>query len=96
MTKNKVQYATHHAQINRLKRIEGQIRGLQKMVQSEKYCISILQQFKSVHAALVTVEDEIMRRHVETCVVTAARKGSKKEIDSKLNEIMELVKSIRK
>ena len=96
MSPKNTEHTTHHAQMNRLKRIEGQVRGLQKMINSEKYCINILQQFKSVHAALGTVENEIMKRHVEKCVVSAAQRGSKKEIDKKLDEIMNVVKSIRK
>lgn len=96
MTQSKVPHATHHGQVNRLKRIEGQVRGLQKMIASEKYCINILQQFKSVHAALGVVEVEIMRRHVESCLISAVKRGSKKEIDAKLIEVMNVIKSLRK
>jgi DNA-binding FrmR family transcriptional regulator len=93
---NKTQpHATHKAQINRLRRIEGQIRGLQKMVSEEKYCVSILTQFKSVHAALNVVEYEIMKKHVENCVAMAIKKGSPRNVEEKLNEIMQLIKSIQ-
>jgi DNA-binding FrmR family transcriptional regulator len=80
--KHETPHATHKAQTNRLRRIEGQVRGLQKMILDEKYCVSILTQFKSVHAALNVVEFEIMKKHVENCVVIAVEKGSRKNIEN--------------
>lgn len=88
-------HSTHHAQHNRLRRIEGQVRGLQKMIAKEKYCISILQQFKSVHAALHVVEREIMRKHIENCVFSVANKKPTGKAKVKLDEVVNLIKSLQ-
>jgi DNA-binding FrmR family transcriptional regulator len=66
----------HHNQINALKRIEGQIRGLQKMILEKKYCVDILLQFKSAHSALRRVELEIIKCYVGNCVAGAAKFGT--------------------
>ena len=94
--KSKPTHATHHEQLNRLRRIEGQIRGLQKLISSETYCIDILGQFKAVHAALRRVESDIMHRHIANCVSHAVQKGSQKEVDKKLEEIMDVVRATQK
>ena len=76
----KPKHATHHVQYNRLRRIEGQVRGLQKMIMEEQYCIKILEQFKSVHGALKIVELDIFQKHVESCVLSALKQRSSKDI----------------
>lgn len=88
-------HSTHHAQHNRLRRIEGQVRGLQKMIAKENYCISILQQFKSVHAALHVVEREIMKKHIENCVFAATGKRSNGKNKVKIDEVVHLIKSLQ-
>jgi DNA-binding FrmR family transcriptional regulator len=61
--------------LRRLKNIEGQVRGLQRMVDEEKYCVDILTQVSAVRAALHSVAMLILRRHVETCVSDAIEAG---------------------
>ncbi len=61
--------------LKRLRRIEGQIRGLQKMVEEERYCADILMQISSVHEALRGVGRELMRNHLKHCATTAIRHG---------------------
>ena len=90
---NKPSHATHHKQLMRLKRIEGQVRGLQKMIEDEKYCVDILQQSKAVRAALVGVEMLIMRRHIESCVVKVSKSGTAAEIDKRISEIINFIGS---
>lgn len=74
----------------RLKKIEGQIRGIMKMVENEKYCIDIINQITAAEKALEGVSKIIMRRHVESCVATAITMGKGKE------SIDELVETIYK
>ncbi len=83
--------ATHSDQITRLKKIEGQIRGVQRMIEDERYCIDILNQLQAVEAAITRVEANILRKHLEGCVATAFRAGSEREQDVKLDEIMQLL-----
>ena len=58
----------HDDQLNHLKRIEGQVRGIQNMVQDGKYCIEILNQIKAVRNALARVEGNILQKHLESCL----------------------------
>jgi CsoR family transcriptional regulator, copper-sensing transcriptional repressor len=59
----------------RLKRIEGQVRGLQKMVEEDRYCADVLAQISAVHEALRGVGRELMRNHLKHCVAHASREG---------------------
>ncbi len=74
--------------VSRLRRIEGQLRGIQQMVEDERYCIDILTQLRSADAAVAKVEDIIMRSHLHTCVTTAIRSGEQIEADKKIDEVM--------
>ncbi len=61
--------------LRRLKNIEGQVRGIQRMVENEKYCVDILTQISAVRAALKSVGMVILKRHIETCVADAIETG---------------------
>ena len=82
---------THDDQITRLRKIEGQIRGVQRMIEEQRYCIDILNQLQAVEAAIKGVEANILRKHLQGCVSSAFRAGSEREQDGKLDEIMELL-----
>ena len=77
--------------INRLNRIEGQVRGIARMVAEERYCIDIVTQVSAVRAALRRLEEEILRDHVAHCVEHAIASGSKAEQRRKVEELMNLV-----
>src|SRR5690349_8772381 len=64
--------------VKRLRRIEGQVRGLQKMVEDDRYCADIMTQISSVHEALRSVGRELMRNHLKHCASTAIAAGSDK------------------
>jgi DNA-binding FrmR family transcriptional regulator len=78
---------------NRLKRIEGQVRGLQRMVDEEKYCIDILTQITSVQAALEQVSLLLTEDHMRHCVADALQQGNG---DEKIDEIMAVLKRYSK
>ena len=73
----------------RLKRIEGQVRGLQRMIEEEKYCVDILTQSYSVQSALQKVELLLLENHMRHCVSDAIAKG---EGEEKIKEMMEVVR----
>jgi DNA-binding FrmR family transcriptional regulator len=73
----------------RLKRIEGQARGLAKMVEEERYCIDILQQIASLRAAADAVARTLLRDHIQGCLLEAAGTGSETE---KIDEVVEVVR----
>ncbi len=75
----------------RLTRIEGQIRGLSRMVNEDRYCIDIVTQIAAVRAALRRLEEEILRDHVGHCVEHAIASGNKAEQRRKIEELMAVV-----
>jgi DNA-binding FrmR family transcriptional regulator len=77
--------------IRRLSRIEGQVRGLSRMVEGERYCIDIVTQLSAVRAALRRVEHEILRDHIGHCVRHAMQSEDLKEQERKLEELMDVV-----
>jgi DNA-binding FrmR family transcriptional regulator len=74
----------------RLRRIEGQVRGLQKMVDEDRYCADILTQISSVHEALRSVGRELMRNHLKHCAA-AAIKSSDADAESMYDELVEMM-----
>ena len=90
------QLTTHEEQLQFLKKIEGQIRGIQRMIEEKRYCIDIITQIKSIIGALSRVENEIFKKHLDGCVVHALKGKSEKEKQQKVNEIIELVTRFRK
>jgi DNA-binding FrmR family transcriptional regulator len=87
-----MQNETKSAVRRRLNRIEGQVRGLAKMVEEERYCIDIVTQISAVRAALRRAEEEILRDHVAHCVEHAIASGDKNDQRQKLAEIMEVLR----
>ena len=82
--------------LKRLSRIEGQVRGIAKMVQEDRYCIDVVTQISAVGAALRRVEEEVLRDHVGHCVEHAIASGNKVEQRKKVAELMDvLVRSNR-
>lgn len=75
----------------RLQRIEGQVRGLARMVEEDRYCIDIVTQIAAVRAALRRAEEEILRDHVASCVDEAIRSGNRADQRRKIAELMEVV-----
>ena len=89
--------SSHHGYINRkddylkrLRRIEGQARGLQRMVEEDRYCADIMTQISSVHEALRAVGRELMRNHLKHCA-TAAVRGTSEDAESMYDELVDLM-----
>ena len=76
--------------LKRLRRIEGQVRGLQKMVEDDRYCPEIMVQIASVHEALRAVGRELMRNHLRHCVSQAVRTGGS-AAEASYDELLELI-----
>jgi len=92
----KKQITAHEEQIIFLKRIEGQVRGIQRMIEEKRYCIDIITQIRSIIGALHGVESEIFKKHLEGCVVTAIKGKSDAEKSKKINEVVEMISKFRK
>lgn len=91
-----VQKTTHHEEIVRLKRIEGQVRGIQKMIEDKRYCIDILTQLASISGAIKRVEENILERHLKGCVKTSFAKGTQSDKTQKIEEVIDVLKKFRK
>jgi len=87
---------SHEDNLVALRRIEGQVRGVQRMVENRKYCIDILNQIYAVKGALARVEEKILEKHFQHCVTEAVKGSSKKEKQKKLNEILNLIHQTRR
>jgi DNA-binding FrmR family transcriptional regulator len=80
------------ALLNRLNRIEGQVRGISRMVEEDRYCIDVLTQLQAARAALARVETEMLRDHLNGCVEGAILSGDQAEQRKKAEELIELLK----
>ncbi|MFD2656528.1 MULTISPECIES: metal-sensing transcriptional repressor [Gracilibacillus] len=81
------------ATVNRLKRIEGQVRGIQKMIEEDRYCVDVLVQISAINAALKKVGYSITERHIKHCVSDAILSGNG---DETIEELMEVMKQFSK
>ena len=81
--------------LGRLRRIEGQVQGLQRMVDNEAYCVDILMQIAAAQGALEQVEKLLLGRHIESCVADAVRSGSKSERQHKIDELLDVFARFR-
>jgi DNA-binding FrmR family transcriptional regulator len=79
------------ANLTRLRRIEGQIRGLQKMVEEDRYCADIMVQVSAVQEALRAVGRALMRNHLRHCAAEAIGKGTPEEAEAMYDELLELI-----
>ena len=77
--------------LKRLRRIEGQVRGLQKMIEEDRYCADIMTQISSVHEALRAVGRELMRNHLKHCAATAIRAGDGEGAEAMYDELLDLM-----
>ena len=78
--------------MNRLKRIEGQVRGIQGMVEEDRYCVEILAQVSAVQSALNSFNKMLLSNHIKTCVVDDIRNGSESAVDELCATIQKLMK----
>ena len=89
-------HPSHKNNLVALRRIEGQVRGVQRMIEDGKYCIDILNQIYAVKGALGRVEEKILGKHLENCVTKAVQGGSEKEKRQKMDEILNLIRQTRR
>lgn len=89
-------HASHKEHIPRINRIEGQIRGIKKMVEEEQYCVDILTQVKAARSALKSLELKLLEGHVQHCLGQALKSGEQEILNEKLTEIMDVLKKTSK
>jgi DNA-binding FrmR family transcriptional regulator len=90
--KAKESSTTHEETLHRLSRIAGQVQGVKRMVEEQKYCIDIIRQIQAARSALRSVELQILQKHMNHCVSTAFASGSKEDADEKMDELLRVMK----
>ena len=86
----------HQANLVALRRIEGQVRGVQGMIEKRAYCIDIINQVAAIRGALARVEEKILGKHFRNCVTDAVKGSSETEKQQKLDEIIKLINQTRR
>lgn len=84
--------ATTESCLKRLRRIEGQVRGIARMIEDDRYCIDVITQIQAVRAALRRVEDEVLHDHVEHCVEHAIASGDAGDQRQKVAELLQVLR----
>ena len=79
---------TKRQALARLRRIEGQVQGVQRMLEDDKYCVDILMQIGAIQGALEQVSKMLMTRHIESCVAESLKAGSERERGKKIEELV--------
>jgi DNA-binding FrmR family transcriptional regulator len=87
---------THTENIARLSRIEGQIKGVKRMIEEGEYCIDIITQIQAARAALQSVNKTILEKHLKHCVAAALERHDEADTENKLEEIMTVIKRMGK
>ena len=82
--------------IARLKKIEGQVKGIQKMIEERRYCIDVVMQIGAAESALHKVAEIVLKNHLETCVRDSFPSQNDQEREKKISELMEVYKNLRK
>lgn len=86
-----IHHPDHSEYLPRLNRVEGQLSGIQKMIQEGRYCVDILIQFRAAMAALRTIEVGIFERHLQHCLSSALLSQDKKQVEEKIKELTDLL-----
>jgi DNA-binding FrmR family transcriptional regulator len=81
----------HKRTMTRLKRIAGQVEGVMRMIEEDRYCVDVLTQISAVQAALAKVGEEVLEGHLQTCVTQAIESGDPGERDRVIGELMEVI-----
>jgi DNA-binding FrmR family transcriptional regulator len=90
--KAKVDFPDHTDELSRLRKVTGQISGIEKMILSRRYCPDILQQIRAARSALAALELTILKTHISMCLKDSARGDSQSDFERKLKELLGLIK----
>ena len=82
----------HSDNLSSIRRIEGQVRGVQQMIDDKRYCIDIVNQIKAIKSALSRIESQILEKHLRSCVTQVL---NKKEMEEKITELVKVFKQVK-
>ncbi len=92
MSKTCKEHPSHKDELTRLNRISGQIEGIKKMIEEQRYCVDVMTQLKAVQSAVRSVECNILERHLHSCVQSSLTSNDAKESKKKIDELLALMK----
>lgn len=92
MEKNKVT-SNHSNELGKINRSIGQLEGIKKMIEDERYCVEILQQLKAVRSAIKNIEQNVLKKHMQMCLFNAAKSQDENEILTKIDELQNIIKN---
>ena len=84
-------YPNHEEQLSRLAKVEGQIKGIRRMIEERRYCVDIVSQIKAVQAALKQVQLGVLEKHIHHCVAESLESGRPDHFEEKVSEIVALL-----
>ena len=84
-------YPNHEEQLNRLSKVEGQLRGVRRMIEDRRYCIDIVSQIKAVNAALKQVQTGVLEKHIHHCVAESVTSRRPELFEEKVTEIIQVL-----
>ncbi len=87
---------THDESLARINRIEGQVRGIRRMIEEREYCVDIITQVQAAQSALGAVGRKILEKHLDTCVSSALESQSQADMEEKIREVMRVMKRMCK
>lgn len=90
-----IEQDTKKETLTRLKKVEGQVRGIQKMIEERRYCIDVVMQLAAAESALHSVAEIILKNHLETCVLSAFRSNDEEDRQEKVDELMRVYSNLR-
>lgn len=97
MSEKKLAKANDKAALNRrLKRIEGQVKGIQKMIEDDRYCVDILVQISAIRSAIDNVGTIILENHIKCCVSNNLKYGNEEQSEAAIKELMDTIKKFTK
>ena len=93
MRNNVINHPSHKTELGKLNRVIGQLEGVKKMIEDQRYCVEILQQLKAARSAIKGVEHNILKNHMQLCLLNAAKSQDEHEILKKIAELQNIIKN---
>lgn len=87
------EHPNHINELSKINRAIGQLEGIKKMIEDNRYCVEILQQLKAARSAMKNIEQSILKKHMQMCLLNAAKSQNEEEILKKIEELQNIIKN---
>lgn len=86
-----MKHASHEEELRKLNRTLGQLEGIRRMIENQRYCVEILQQLKAVRSSIKSIEQGILKKHMQTCLLNAAKNNDSQALAEKIEELQKTI-----